>query len=157
MSVAPTTRRGVILAVDLLYFTQFVHRQGSVATIHFLDAFYRSSEAIIQAPGEIIKFIGDSLLAHYPADSVNDALAAAQALTCLPLPLDLAVALTFGEYAEAMIGLNQSKDIFGEPINSAFQLASEKGVTISNAFHNQLKDDKRTKWKSNDGASFHLE
>jgi len=118
--------RAVIWASDLRGFTDLSDRLGGPAMIALLNAYFeRMAGAVIEAGGEVLKFIGDGLLAVFPFDrfdseaaaaaasvrAARTALAALEDLNVAPPP-DLA-AIDGWRPLKAGIGLHEGEVFFG--------------------------------------------
>ena len=97
----------VLWSSDLRGFTEHSDRLEGAQVIAMLNALFDAqAEAIVRHGGEILKFIGDGLLAIFPIENASLAAAAARA------------ALTSArEAVEAARGLTNDLSIVGEPLD----------------------------------------
>jgi adenylate cyclase len=73
--------RAALMAVDLRGFTTLADRMGGDELIQLLDDYFDAVAASVHANGgEILKFVGDGVLAIFESDGQKDARAAAAAL-----------------------------------------------------------------------------
>jgi adenylate cyclase len=73
--------RAALMAVDLRGFTTLADRMGGDELIQLLDDYFDAVAASVHAHGgEILKFVGDGVLAIFESDGQSDAQAAAAAL-----------------------------------------------------------------------------
>ena len=73
--------RAALMAVDLRGFTTLADRMGGEELIQLLDDYFDAVAASVHANGgEILKFVGDGVLAIFESDGQSDARAAAAAL-----------------------------------------------------------------------------
>jgi adenylate cyclase len=73
--------RAALMAVDLRGFTTLADRMGGEELIQLLDDYFDAVAAAVHAHGgEILKFVGDGVLAIFESDGQSDAQAAAAAL-----------------------------------------------------------------------------
>jgi adenylate cyclase len=129
----------VLWSSDLRHFTQMSDRLAGESLIGVLnDLFDLQAKAIADHGGEILKFVGDGLLAIFPvagpdeaARAAGNALAAAQeaqaALAALPeraslvgaLPLEIVIALHFGTVIYGNVGAADRLDftVIGPAVN----------------------------------------
>lgn len=132
--------RAAILATDMRGFTTLADRLPEAKTIEILNAWFEAQVGAVHAHrGEVLKFVGDGMLAIFPIDDVElarasarDALAAARdALACaarLDFPeagkLRAVAALHAGEIYYGNIGARDRLDFtaIGPAINVASRL-----------------------------------
>ncbi|TNE87929.1 MAG: adenylate/guanylate cyclase domain-containing protein [Deltaproteobacteria bacterium] len=123
----------VVWMSDMRDFTERTRQIGAEATIELLNAYFEVTAREIHAHGgEVLKFIGDGLLALFPthADDVSavcaEALAAAhEALASLPeLGASAGVALDVGTVHWGNIGASRRLDftVIGEAVNRVSRL-----------------------------------
>ena len=117
----------------------------------FMDAFYRvCGECVVAAGGRIVKYIGDGILAVFPEDAADRAVAAA---TCMRkehaalvsaqqtnVDSDLEVGISFGQVEEGIVGhaTLRSFDLFGECVNEAAMIGHHRGIAVTDAVRVRL-------------------
>ena len=136
--LAGNVRRGQIDALeaalmvcDLRGFTALSNRLSSTRILQLLDMYFdRVIPPIIQSGGEVLKFMGDAVLAYFTADAPTAAAASASkaaltVLTCLAeteLPdaaMEASIALHYGKVSYGNIGSGSRLDftVIGPDIN----------------------------------------
>ena len=71
----------IILVADLSGYAKSFEKRSDSEMAHFLDRYYASAEGIISSSGgKVIKFMGDSVLAIFPAEMATEAVVAAVSL-----------------------------------------------------------------------------
>jgi adenylate cyclase len=151
-----------ILYADLKQFTALSEREDAVQVVAWLNEHFEAvGEAVAARGGEILKFIGDGLLAVFTgseaerepcpvceealsaaqeAVAANEALNAARAARGEPtLPVD--VALHFGEVVYGNVGSSRRLDftVIGRAVNEACRMEAlcdrvGRGIVLSEAF-----------------------
>lgn len=132
--------RSALWFADMRGFTELSDRLGPREVVSVLDAYFeRVGGAIEDAGGEILKFIGDAVLAVFPvagdpATACRQALLAGEnALKSLDtlnaernLKLEMGVALHLGEVMYGNIGAHQRLDftVIGAAVNEAARVES---------------------------------
>ncbi len=127
----------------------------------FLDGFYTlCNEHIEPADGEVVKYMGDSCLAVFPADKSVDAIDAVSNLrSAFPTycesmevkPTDLQAGVHLGESIIGEFGPLRQRDVLGQSSSIAIQLMSGTGITISEQVYRKLPSTKRSAWKKRGG------
>lgn len=139
--------RAAIVFADMRRFTDTSMRLSAQATVDLLNAYYDCVVAPVEARGgEILKFIGDGLLAVFHAGpggesgAAQHALAAAQealervaavnAAGTAPARFAIGLGLHFGEAAYGNVGSGERQDytIIGRDVNLAARIASLCGT-----------------------------
>ena len=142
--------QAAILFCDLRNSTALEERLGRDAYITLLNQFFEETTGIInEHDGEVLKFIGDAVLAIFPADaskdqacmnalrssqeivdrlSRGDAVAAANGMT---EPIDCAIGIAFGDVTYGNIGSRERLDftVIGSAANIAARLG-DFGKTV---------------------------
>ena len=111
----------VVLLTDLRGFTALTARTGEAELLATLDSYFETVADAVQAHGgEVLKFIGDGVLAVFAADRASAAVAAARAALATPGPPFTAV-LTIGPVAYGNIGARERLDftVIGAAVNLA--------------------------------------
>ncbi len=155
----------VIWASDLQGFTRLADTEPRARLIDLLNAYTDVTVAAIEAAGgEVSKFMGDGILATFPAaapgaalDAATTALAATRALTAeraaagLPVTA-LRLALHRGEVFYGNVGSASRLDftVIGPAVNEAARLcdmarALDQGLVLSSAFHDATSDADRAR------------
>lgn len=123
-------REAVIWFSDLRGFTDMAFRHDAEVVVARLnEVFEHIGRAVATEGGEILKFIGDAVLAIFPyageaeaPDAVHRAVRAARACqAALPADLDVGIGLHRGEVAYGNIGASARLDftVIGTPVNLA--------------------------------------
>jgi adenylate cyclase len=145
------TLRAVIWFCDLRGFTNLSNNLPRDQMIDLLNEYFQlTGDAIGNAGGEILKFIGDAVLAIFPTDQSGDeretaarALAAARSAigsvdtrnTTADRPIDIGIALHVGDVMYGNVGVDNRLDftVIGPAVNLASRvegLASKLGEKI---------------------------
>ena len=128
-----------ILVCDIRGFTPMAEKLGEQKIAHLLGNWFRDTGNIVQSAGGIIdKYIGDALLAYWPArdqEGTESAICLDSALSILQLatsrtwseadqPFRVGIALHFGRVTSSNIGQVAVRDatIIGDAVNTAFRL-----------------------------------
>ncbi len=153
-------QRAAILVSDIRGFSRESEQLDPPLVARTLGGWFRRAGEAIHATGGVIdKFIGDALLAYWPATPPEAALCE-RVLSCANRLLDLAaeqswpvthapfrvgIALHFGSVTTANFGTNLERDatIIGDTVNTAFRLESltktlGKPLLLSDIFANIL-------------------
>jgi adenylate cyclase len=133
------TLEAALLLCDLRGFTEFSNRLPSTRVLKLLDSYFdRVVPAITEAGGEILKFMGDAVLAFFPKDDAAESCAAAlraaidaqarlRAMTISDVSLHAGIALHYGEVSYGNIGSGHRLDftVIGPDVNlvSRIQIA----------------------------------
>ena len=145
-----TTNNRVILFCDCHDFSRLqLVLPGPL--LEFMDSFYRvCGECVVAAGGRIVKYIGDSILAVFPEDAADRAVAAG---TCMRkeyaalvtaqqtnVDSDLEVGISFGQVEEGIVGHAslRSFDIFGECVNEAAMIGHHRGIAVTDTLRTRL-------------------
>jgi adenylate cyclase len=146
--------RAAIWFCDLRGFTAVSDRSSPEHVVEMLDAYFeRVAGAITERGGEVLKFIGDAILAIFPltdgdAEACRRALAAAEAaLAALEPPLVIGIALHVGDVMYGNIGSRERLDftVISAAVNETSRLEGLCKVlgtrlTLSSAFVAALGD-----------------
>ncbi|HZC35619.1 MAG TPA: adenylate/guanylate cyclase domain-containing protein, partial [Chthoniobacterales bacterium] len=128
-----------ILVCDIRGFTPMAEKLGEQGIAHLLGNWFRDTGNIVHSAGGIIdKYIGDALLAYWPArdqEGTESAICLDSALAILQLaanrtwgepdqPFRVGIALHFGRVTSSNIGQVAVRDatIIGDAVNTAFRL-----------------------------------
>ncbi len=154
-------QRVAILVSDVRDFSRESERLDPPLVAQTLGQWFReASDAIHSSGGIIDKFIGDAVLAYWPA-SPPGAILCEQVIACAQRLLEIArrrswpvtnspfrvgIGLHFGSVTSGNIGINAERDatIIGDTVNTAFRIESltkELGhaILVSDAFANTLE------------------
>lgn len=146
--------RAAIWFCDLRGFTAVSDRSSPERVVEMLDAYFESvAGAITARGGEVLKFIGDAILAIFPvtdgdAAACRRALEAAEAaLEALEPPLAIGIALHVGDVMYGNIGSRERLDftVISAAVNETSRLeglckALGTRLTLSSAFVATLRD-----------------
>ena len=150
----------VFLIADLSGFARSFRQRSDEEMAGFLDLYYRLAESVIsERDGRIIKFMGDSILARFPADEAPKAVDAAVSLSTQvnqladreDLAMSLGANLHLGAAVEAELGQGPSRriDLVGRAVNQTFLLGRGPGIRISEPVYRKLPSGERTPWEKN--------
>jgi adenylate cyclase len=164
--------RSAILVADMRHFTQLTHDLAPDAVVGVLNRFFDCLVLPIESEGgEVLKFMGDGLLAIF-RDRSDDSGSAAQAAysaaaaalrnvaaldnqKSLPIPLEAGIALHHGRAAYGNVGAGARLDftVIGTDVNIASRIATlnrplGERLLMSEAFVNQL-------WTPQEAIGFH--
>jgi adenylate cyclase len=151
-----------IFLADLKRFTSFSEREDSVRVVHWLNEHFEAvGDAVTARGGEILKFLGDGLLAVFPAADAErrpcpvceEALRAAEEVVAAngalnerraargEPTLDVDVALHFGEAVYGNVGASRRLDftVIGRAVNEVSRMEMlcdriGRSVVLSEAF-----------------------
>ncbi len=132
-----------LMICDLRGFTEMSNRLPSARVLELLDAYFdRVVPAITEAGGEIVKFMGDAILAFFKRDDAAAACEAAlqaarKALANLERPvarditLHAGIALHYGEVSYGNIGSGRRLDftVIGPDVNLVSRIQTATGAT----------------------------
>lgn len=147
----------LLVFVDLTRFAAQALREDDADVADALDAYYeRIGDAVRQAGGTVIKFIGDATLATFPESSVDSAV---RMLLELKDDVDRTMAarrwecrlgakVHFGTVVAGSFGERDAKryDVIGSAVNTAARLES-RGITLSVEAFRKLGPDLRKRFK----------
>jgi adenylate cyclase len=128
-----------LLVCDIRGFTPMAEKLGEQKIAHLLGHWFRDAGNVVQSAGGIIdKYIGDALLAYWPArdqEGTESAICLDSALQILQLAANrtwgepeqkfrVGIALHFGRVTSSNIGQVAVRDatIIGDAVNTAFRL-----------------------------------
>ncbi len=152
-----TTNNRVILFCDCHDFSRLqLALPGPL--LEFMDSFYRvCGECVVAAGGRIVKYIGDSILAVFPEDAADRAVAAGACMRKEYSTLvtaqqtnvdsDLEVGISFGQVEEGIVGHAslRSFDVFGECVNEAAMIGHHRGIAVTDALRTRLSKETATR------------
>ena len=133
---------------------------NSLGTNHFnflQEVYERLGEIIVSYQGEIIKYIGDSILCIFPADSEEVAIKCAidsrrtfsQILSehNISSESEWEVGIGSGEVEVGTIGHEslRVKDVFGEEVNRSAMIGHHRGVAITESVYEKVRLTHKTK------------
>lgn len=118
----------------------------------FLQEMYEKlGDLIVGAGGEIIKYLGDSILSIFPIDHALQAVTCAQKMRHvfsemvakhgLPEEIVLEIGIGAGQIVVGVCGHRtlRQKDIFGEEINHVARIGHYRGVAITEPVYEQVR------------------
>lgn len=125
------TLEAALLLCDLRGFTELSNRLPGSRVLKLLDAYFdRVVPAITEAGGEVLKFMGDAVLALFPTGEAGTSCGAAlcaaidaqrrlESLAAADIPLRAGIALHYGEVSYGNIGSRQRLDftVIGPDVN----------------------------------------
>lgn len=125
-----------ILFVDMRGFTALSERLTSAAVLAVLDRYFETvAQAIVDRGGDVLKFLGDGVLAIFPVEQAGGAAAACgaavdavrairQGLAAVPEPVAVAAALHLGPVLYGNIGSPDRLDftVLGPAVNLTSRL-----------------------------------
>ena len=153
-----SSARFVFLVADLTGYHRAARVHADEEMALFLDRFYRLAEhAIASDGGEIVKFMGDAVLAIFPPERAVAAVAAtvtlqvqaAQLAAEHGLDMALGANLHLGSAVLAELGAGRSRrrDVIGRAVNHTFMLGRGAGIRISEPLYRQLPSGERARWE----------
>ncbi len=126
----------------------------------FLDGFYTLCSGVItNNGGEVIKYMGDAVLATFNEDEVVTAIDSIITVRsafpdfCADLgvtPTDIKGTVHTGEVIIGEFGPEGRKDVLGKTTNELFQMIGP-GITITEQVYRKLPSDRRSPWKKHGG------
>ena len=126
----------------------------------FLDGFYGlCSTAVINHGGEVIKYLGDAVLAAFDEDecvaAIDCILAVRETFTVYckehgVKPTDIKGTVHTGEVIIGAFGPEGNKDVLGKTANELFTIIGP-GLTITEQVYRKLPSDRRGPWKKHSG------
>lgn len=148
----------VVLVADLSGYHRALRSGSDADMASFLDAFFLICEDVItDEGGRIIKFLGDAVLATFPNDRAQAAVAAATRLEARSVELadergydlKLGANLHMGPVVAGELGSGGSRrfDVIGRTVNQAFLLGRGRGIRISERVYRQLPSGDRSPWE----------
>ena len=150
------TRHHVIMFIDVHNFSLVRHLLGERSP-NFLQQMYQAlGDLILAQGGEIIKYLGDGMLALFPAGAERAAVGCALGLRQafdelvrrhrLPPEVELEVGLTAGEVVIGTAGHTslRVREVFGRQVDQAAMIGHHRGVAITEAVYDQIQGAYRT-------------
>lgn len=155
-STNPKIEEHVIMFVDVHNYS--LAFDDLLENYHFLQAMYdQLGDLIIEANGEIIKYLGDAILCIFPASHAIQAVACGQhmrqafaelvASKGLPEEIVLEVGIGAGRVVVGECGHRslRQRDVFGDEVNCVARIGHYRGVAITEQVHEQVKDHYQTR------------
>ncbi len=137
------TENRVILFCDVHCFSRIMSALGD-ATPSFVQRYYESmGAAIVAHGGKILKYMGDAMLAVFPAGGEAEAVRAALLMrrgfpgivpaVSPPIQTELEVSVGSGPVATGIFGHEslRREDVFGETVNEAAVLMHARGIAVT--------------------------
>ena len=115
------------------------------------DMYERLGDIIVAHRGDIISYIGDSILSVYPAGSENDVIKCSMELRksffdlvkekALPTETELEIGIGAGRVEIGIIGHRslRQRDIFGEVVNQTAMIGHHRGIAITEPVYHSIK------------------
>lgn len=162
-----TAQMATLVAVDITSCTRLLAQlEDGTERVLFLDDFYTLATTHVEAQGgEVLKHMGDSVLALFDEDQC---LAAITALTTMrdafPVicakrgltPTDLRSSVHVGEVVVGDFGPNGLRDALGKAAGVVFNMEGP-GITVSEQVYRKLPSSERSPWKKRSGkVSYYL-
>ena len=157
----------VVMFTDLHEFSIVARNLGDRGFEFINDVFVSQGDAVVEAHGTIIKYMGDALLAVFP--DKNEAVAVRCAMRMredfrdlvdrwsISHDTDLEIGLGWGRILRGTIGHSSQlvDDIYGEEVENTAVICHHRGVAVTESMYERVKDDfefspmpKRTvKWR----------
>ena len=163
-----TVGRYVVIFTDLHEFSIVMKELGKNKTLDFLQETYdKLGELIVTNGGEIVKYMGDSILSIFPEGKETNAITCALAMRKkydeivrqrnISHETELEIGISAGEMETGVIGHRtlRYKDIFGEAVNEAAMICHHRGIAITEAVFREIKEkfetvelpEKNLKWR----------
>lgn len=150
--------RLLLCVIDLAGFTRLASRHSDLEVAAFLQDYYALCEsAVSEASGRVIKYIGDSVMACFPAENAADAVARIRALRTEVegLSESRGLGMTTGcnfhlsKVVEGEYGPrgNGRYDVIGSGVNHMFLMGGGPGMRISEPVYRALPNDARGVWE----------
>ena len=145
----------VFLFTDLHNFSKIMKKLGNRAAEMIQGYYVLAGEVVTEAGGRIAKYIGDSVFAVFDSGRELDAVTAA--LDLRARFVDFARSFDVGIETDMEIGINSGNcvcgtfghpsllvwDAFGEAVNEAAVIMHHRGVAITRAVYETVKDSVR--------------
>ncbi len=145
-----TIEERVVVFVDVHNFSLAL--EGLLESSDFLQAMYeRLGDLIVGHGGEIIKYMGDSILSLFPAGCEVEAVACGLDMrrafadmmrrSGLPGETELEVGIGAGQVVVGECGHRtlRQRDVFGEEVNRAMCIGHYRGVALTEPVHERVK------------------
>ena len=146
----------ILFTADLAGYARATAHMEALEVAAFLEGWYRAIEDILaRHGGRLVKYMGDSCLATFPAEAAVAAVDAALELQQIDhrgatgLSLEAGVKIHLGIVAEGEVGADRRYDIFGSAVNHLFRMGGAGLVLISEPVYRQLPNDRRGPWQKN--------
>lgn len=145
------TRDHVIMFTDVHNFSLARDRLGERSTGFLQEMYQALGDLIVAQGGEIIKYLGDGMLALFPAGAERAAVGCALGLRRafaelagrhgLPPEVELEVGLTAGEVVVGTAGHSslRRREVFGRQVEQAAMIGHHRGVAVTQAVHDRLE------------------
>jgi len=146
----------VIVFTDVHHFMQIHDELGEKCYDLLQEMYEESGEAIVRHGGEIIKYLGDSVLAVFPEGGEAEAVECAREMRRSYAALlgrrgvetesELEVGIGSGGVRVAVIGHSslRQKDVFGRKVSEAAMLMHYRGIAISQEVFDRIGDRHKT-------------
>lgn len=148
-----SVQRHVVLFTDVHDFSIVMKELGKNNTLGFLQEFYEKlGEIIVQHKGEIIKYLGDSILCIFQSGAEIEAVKCGCQMRKeyhelvqqrhITHATELEIGISSGVVEIGIIGhpTLKYKDVFGEAVNEAAMIGHHRGVAITEAVYQKVKN-----------------
>jgi class 3 adenylate cyclase len=147
----------VILFIDVHNFSAAIKRLDEHPH-KFLQAMYEAlGDIIVEHDGEIVKYLGDSMLCVFPSGSekkavncsfkLRKAFAALIQKEGLPAEIELEVGISSGPVAAGIFGHRslRQRDYFGDAINCAVMIGHHRGIAVTERVYEMVRSEYKTR------------
>jgi len=152
----------ITVSIDICRMTSIIREiDDEIKTVLFIDGFYSLCTQYIEPlGGEIVKYMGDSCLATFPADKSVEAIESVSQLRsafqnyCESMSVqatDIQAGLHVDEAFVGEFGPLRQRDISAKSSGIAIQLMSGSGITISEQLYRKLPSANRNSWRKTGG------
>lgn len=160
-----TERERVLMVADLANFTGSVAHLDDLAVAGLLDHWFsEATEEVTANGGDVVKYLGDGLLADYDANAGPAAVESAGRLRRLAqsigaehgINLDCGVSVHRARVVECTFGPHRRRDLSGRGLLHCFRMGRGPGVRISEPVYRQLPNEQRHGWsKQRPPSTYH--
>ncbi|MEZ5410169.1 MAG: adenylate/guanylate cyclase domain-containing protein [Acidimicrobiales bacterium] len=158
-------RDRVLIIADLANFTGSVAQLDDLAVAGLLDQWLtEASHEVTANGGDVVKYLGDGVLADFDADAGPDAVNCAGRLRELArgigsahgIDLDCGVSVHRAPVVECRFGPQGWRDLSGRGVLHCFRMGRGPGIRISEPVYRQLPNGDRHGWsKHRPPATYH--
>ena len=146
----------VVVFMDMHNHSLIVTAQEDAGAGFLQEVYERLGEIITDHKGEIIKYIGDAILALFPSGSETAAIECASRMRkalseiverrALPAETELEVGISSGSLRIGVFGHRslRLKDAVGEAVMQAAVIGHHRGIAVTETVYHQIKERHRT-------------